>query len=474
MIGTTATMPPAIDRSTPRACMICKAVKAPDAFKSARKCVDCEARVAGDAAAAYRLANRPAGAKSTVADFLEDQWTLTECKERREIKQPYLKLSDLSPAFLGDVEPPVIDAKITDADGRVAHKMACKTSVSFCPIPWCMAHAGYKMCTKCTHVRPLADFNRQSTGVQLRGDCRDCQHGICAARRVDDGAARRSAASAGETRVCVGACGGEKSVLNFDGARKECNSCRSKKFEDGQRAKAAAAPAELRFCPGSRLARPVSEFTPGLNVSDRRRALDAAKDARPERRAYHNALQAKKKYYAAWRERQLETRPEEYRARNAEAKNKYYADHKEVIGAQEKCRPSHQLRSIKAGASGRGVEWALDDDFALALIGSPCFYSGVHEPDVHATGIDRVDSASGYVAGNVVPCNGFVNLMKGGMDVWEFVELCAAAADGDGGDAVRKMRARYDACIVRNMKPPMPFEELCAAVAGHFDPGALP
>ena len=169
MIGTTATMPPAIDRSTPRACMICKAVKAPDAFKSARKCVDCEARVAGDAAAAYRLANRPAGAKSTVADFLEDQWTLTECKERREIKQPYLKLSDLSPAFLGDVEPPVIDAKITDADGRVAHKMACKTSVSFCPIPWCMAHAGYKMCTKCTHVRPLADFNRQGMACSCAG-----------------------------------------------------------------------------------------------------------------------------------------------------------------------------------------------------------------------------------------------------------------------------------------------------------------
>jgi hypothetical protein len=477
-------MVPPIDTSQARKCMKCGTVKEPAEFKTARKCIECvDAAIAADAEA-YRVANLPAGTIMTAEDIIAAPWTITELKEKKEIKQGFVKLMDLSPDFLNGVVAAITDAKITDAASRKAHKQTSKESISFCSVPWCLKHLGLKQCSKCPpedNVRRLQDFNPRegppfgvAENFKPRGDCKDCQSDGGAAHQAALNAANAAAAAQGETRLCEGPCGQVKSVAQFDGNRKDCNSCRSHKNEDNQKAKAAANPDKFRFCSGSRTARPLEAFTEGLKVSDRRRALDRVKDAKPERRAYHAALQKKNKYYQDWRARQMATRPEEYLAHNNEVQRLYYAENKEIIMAQQKCRPSAQLNSCKTGAVKRGIEWAITDDEALTMIKTPCFYSGIYEPEVHTTGIDRIDSSDGYVKGNVVPCNGFVNIMKECLDAWTFVELCAKVADGEDDDDIERMRARFKACETRKMKAPMPFEELCAAIADHFDPEKLP
>jgi hypothetical protein len=98
------------------------------------------------------------------------------------------------------------------------------------------------------------------------------------------------------------------------------------------------------------------------------------------------------------------------------------------------------LYRIKQGARARNLEWALSDDVVRALLAAPCHWCG----DIRVNqlgknyrlngrhgynGIDRLDSASGYVAGNVVACCGPCNLMKRTMSVKEFVERCRRIAN---------------------------------------------
>lgn len=467
-------MVPPIDTSQARKCMKCGTVKDPAEFETARKCIACVAAAEAAATEARRVANLPAGTIMTAEDILAAPWTITN--GQTTYKQTYVKLKDLSPSFLNGVVAQTMEARVDNEETRVAKKMESKASIYFCSVPWCLEQLGLRQCTKCPpedNLRQLTDFNPANDGGK-RGDCKDCQNDGGASRRAAQNAANAAAAAQGETRLCEGPCGQVKSLAQFDGVRKDCNSCRSHKNEDNQKAKAAANPDKLKFCSGSRTARPLEAFTEGLKVSDRRRALDRVKDAKPERRAYHKAMQAKKQYYKDWRVRQLATRPEEYRAMKADFQREYYAENRETIMAQQKCRPSAQLNSCKNGAVNRGIEWAITDDEALEMIKSPCFYSGIYEPEVHTTGIDRVDSSDGYVKGNVVPCNGYVNIMKECLDAWTFVELCAKVADGEDDDDIERMRARFKACEKRKMKAPMPFEELCAAIADHFDPEKLP
>lgn len=477
-------MVPPIDTSRARKCLKCGTVKEPAEFKTARKCIECVAAAIAADDEAYRVANLPAGTIMSANDILAAPWTITERKEKSEIKQGFVKLMDLSSDFLNGAAATITDAKITDAPSRTAHKQKSKDSISFCSVPWCLKHLGLKQCSKCPpedNVRRLEDFNPRegppfgvAEDFKPRGDCKDCQHDGGAARQATLNAANAAAAAQGETRLCEGPCGQVKSVAQFDGVRKDCNSCRSHKYAENQKAKAAANPDTLKFCSGSGMARPLEAFTDGLKLSDQRRALDRVKDAKPERRAYHKAMQEKKQYYKDWRARQLATRPKEYRALRARAQREYYAENREIMFAQQKCRPVTQLHSCKNGAVNRGIEWTISDDDALEMIKSPCFYSGIYEPEVHTTGIDRVDSSDGYVKGNVVPCNGFVNIMKECLDAWTFVELCAKVADGEEDDEIERMRARFKACETRKMTAPMLFEELCAAIADHFDPENLP
>jgi hypothetical protein len=57
------------------------------------------------------------------------------------------------------------------------------------------------------------------------------------------------------------------------------------------------------------------------------------------------------------------------------------------------------LRSTKAGATRRGLEYSLPDALAKDLMTDACFYCGDYS---QLNGIDRVDNTKGYVESNVV------------------------------------------------------------------------
>ena len=81
---------------------------------------------------------------------------------------------------------------------------------------------------------------------------------------------------------------------------------------------------------------------------------------------------------------------------------------------------NHILAYYRKGAELRNLIWGLDDALFDSLINQPCHYCGV-EPRLRTikgrsdgafNGIDRKDSYSGYVEGNVLPCCTPCNLAK--------------------------------------------------------------
>jgi len=235
MIGvrTCKKMAPKIDQTRARECSLCKAVKQPDQFKTARKCIVCVTAVTDASAEAYRAANLPIGSKMTARDILDEPWTILESKGKQlvPVKQQYVKLIDLHPDFLNGKDPVTLAAKVTNESTRTAQKMESKASIAFCPVPWLLLHIGLKQCTKCPpgdNVRALMCFNAQGTGTQLRGECRDCQSGIDSTRRTVLTDVRAQRAASGETRKC-NACGGVKSLFSFSVDHPgTCTSCRNK------------------------------------------------------------------------------------------------------------------------------------------------------------------------------------------------------------------------------------------------------
>jgi len=76
--------------------------------------------------------------------------------------------------------------------------------------------------------------------------------------------------------------------------------------------------------------------------------------------------------------------------------------------------------SIKAGADKRGLEWGFDDREDLREFwDTPCHYCGGEV--TQRLGLDRVDSAKGYIPGNVVQCCLNCNRMKSDHSVDEWV-----------------------------------------------------
>ena len=96
-----------------------------------------------------------------------------------------------------------------------------------------------------------------------------------------------------------------------------------------------------------------------------------------------------------------------------------------VLSDEQRIRRS-RLRSYKAGARQRNLDWGLTDDEAWALMQSDCFWCG--EPSAKVAyfkearkvktatwpvnGIDRLDSKRGYEKYNCVPCCARCNQMK--------------------------------------------------------------
>lgn len=87
----------------------------------------------------------------------------------------------------------------------------------------------------------------------------------------------------------------------------------------------------------------------------------------------------------------------------------------------------------RANARKRGFDWSLSTDDVGDLIHRECYYCGASETNTFNTrnsrgevesiphnGIDRVDSAKGYVTGNVVPCCKICNTAKLNLTVEDF------------------------------------------------------
>lgn len=77
-----------------------------------------------------------------------------------------------------------------------------------------------------------------------------------------------------------------------------------------------------------------------------------------------------------------------------------------------------RINAVRQNARRKGFEYTLSRDLVGQLLASPCHYCGV-EPKRYG-GIDRVDSALGYIEGNVVPSCFVCNRAKGNLSIGEF------------------------------------------------------
>ena len=109
-----------------------------------------------------------------------------------------------------------------------------------------------------------------------------------------------------------------------------------------------------------------------------------------------------------------------------------------TIGLQGLNRKAFGIASAHAAycaytkkAKQKGLEWALSENDFLTITSQPCFYcgappsnvskSGVYNGDYVYSGIDRMDSEKGYVAGNVVACCFVCNRAKSDMPLVDFL-----------------------------------------------------
>jgi len=90
------------------------------------------------------------------------------------------------------------------------------------------------------------------------------------------------------------------------------------------------------------------------------------------------------------------------------------------------------LCSYQCKARDRGLDWDIDETLFRQLTSGDCHYCGAPPAQVihrehrnghyKYNGIDRMDNSRGYVPGNVVPCCGLCNWMKGTIDYRDFVQ----------------------------------------------------
>lgn len=99
----------------------------------------------------------------------------------------------------------------------------------------------------------------------------------------------------------------------------------------------------------------------------------------------------------------------------------------------EKCC-KRQWSKLKASAKRRQIGFTLDFEETCDLILSPCAYCGsdgsnelsYNGMQMRYNGIDRIDSAKPYEAGNVVSCCSFCNALKGSMPISDWLGFLKA------------------------------------------------
>jgi 5-methylcytosine-specific restriction endonuclease McrA len=82
----------------------------------------------------------------------------------------------------------------------------------------------------------------------------------------------------------------------------------------------------------------------------------------------------------------------------------------------------------KWAAKRRKYDFEMTKEQYLDLIDSPCTYCRRAITDTNKSGIDRRDSAKGYINGNMNPCCGECNFMKGSSTPGEFQEMVMRVA----------------------------------------------
>ena len=89
------------------------------------------------------------------------------------------------------------------------------------------------------------------------------------------------------------------------------------------------------------------------------------------------------------------------------------------------------LKSYKSNAARSNRVWNLEDDQAKELLRRHCLYCG-HFREGFLNGIDRLENDVGYEEPNCVPACSTCNMLKGDLDVFDFVGSCKRVADYAG------------------------------------------
>jgi hypothetical protein len=121
--------------------------------------------------------------------------------------------------------------------------------------------------------------------------------------------------------------------------------------------------------------------------------------------------------------------------RNKMSSIRMTARHREGLSRKPNAARNDLLRTYMAGARKRGIAFSLSNAEFGTLIEGSCYYCGelpttrVQEKNtILANGIDRKDSALGYIMDNCVSCCKICNLAKLTMAPEEFITHCRKVA----------------------------------------------
>ena len=90
-------------------------------------------------------------------------------------------------------------------------------------------------------------------------------------------------------------------------------------------------------------------------------------------------------------------------------------------GRRNKVEPQARYRTYKYGAKYRKIGFNLSYDEFMSFWNLPCYLCG---KEIEGIGLDRKDSGSSYVLGNVEPCCAMCNKSKGPRTYDEFIKMC--------------------------------------------------
>ena len=104
-------------------------------------------------------------------------------------------------------------------------------------------------------------------------------------------------------------------------------------------------------------------------------------------------------------------------------RRQYCKDNAKALTAQRKIyksRPENRFRTYQASAKVRGFEWKLSYKEFMEFWQVDCVWCGVSMPSHLNIGLDRVNPAKPYEAGNIESCCAGCNRMKSDMTADDF------------------------------------------------------